>query len=31
LAIKYAGEAYPRGEERVVAVIAPTHQTVGVG
>jgi PPOX class probable F420-dependent enzyme len=31
LAIKYAGEPYPRGEERVVAVINPTHQSIGVG
>ena len=31
LAIKYAGAPYPRGEERVVAVIEPEHQAVGIG
>ena len=31
LAIRYAGAPYPRGEERVVAVIEPDHQAVGVG
>lgn len=28
---KYTGEPYPRGEERVVAVIEVERQTVGVG
>jgi PPOX class probable F420-dependent enzyme len=31
LAMKYTGETYPRGQERVVAVIEPEHQAVGVG
>ncbi|MEV6286709.1 PPOX class F420-dependent oxidoreductase [Kribbella sp. NPDC051770] len=31
LAIHYAGQPYPRGEERVVALIEPTHQSVGIG
>jgi hypothetical protein len=31
LATKYAGAPYPRGRERVVAVIEPERQTVGVG
>ncbi|MFI1093290.1 PPOX class F420-dependent oxidoreductase [Streptomyces sp. NPDC020917] len=31
LAVKYTGGPYPRGQERVVAVIAPERQTVGVG
>jgi PPOX class probable F420-dependent enzyme len=31
LAMKYTGETYPRGQERVVAVIEPEHQVVGVG
>jgi hypothetical protein len=31
LATKYAGAPYPRGQERVVAVIEPERQTVGVG
>ncbi len=31
LAIKYTGAPYPRGQERVVAVIEPQRQTVGVG
>ncbi|MHA6630600.1 PPOX class F420-dependent oxidoreductase [Pseudonocardia sichuanensis] len=31
LAVKYAGAPYPRGEERVVAVIEPERQTVGIG
>ena len=30
LATKYTGQPYPRGEERVVAVIEPERQTVGV-
>ncbi|TDV57885.1 PPOX class F420-dependent oxidoreductase [Actinophytocola oryzae] len=31
LATKYTGSPYPRGQERVVAVIEPERQTVGVG
>ncbi|WP_433280436.1 PPOX class F420-dependent oxidoreductase [Micromonospora sp. CA-244673] len=31
LATKYTGGPYPRGQERVVAVIEPRRQTVGVG
>jgi PPOX class probable F420-dependent enzyme len=31
LATKYTGAPYPRGHERVVAVIEPEQQTVGVG
>lgn len=31
IASKYTGAPYPRGEERVVAVIEPERQTVGVG
>jgi PPOX class probable F420-dependent enzyme len=31
LATKYTGAAYPRGQERVVAVIEPERQTVGIG
>ena len=31
LAAKYTGAPYPRGHERVVAVIEPEQQTVGVG
>jgi PPOX class probable F420-dependent enzyme len=31
LATKYTGEPYPRGQERVVAVVEPERQTVGVG
>ena len=31
LATKYTGEPYPRGEERVVLVIEPERQTVGIG
>jgi hypothetical protein len=30
LATKYTGAPYPRGQERVVAVIEPERQTVGV-
>jgi PPOX class probable F420-dependent enzyme len=30
LATKYTGQPYPRGEERVVAVIEPERQSVGV-
>ena len=31
LATKYTGQPYPRDQERVVAVIEPERQTVGVG
>jgi PPOX class probable F420-dependent enzyme len=31
LAAKYTGAPYPRGQERVVAVIEPERQTVGIG
>jgi PPOX class probable F420-dependent enzyme len=31
IATKYTGGAYPRGEERVVAVIEPDRQRVGIG
>lgn len=31
LAVKYTGQPYSRDEERVVAVIEPERQTVGVG
>jgi hypothetical protein len=31
LATKYTGAPYSRGQERVVAVIEPERQTVGVG
>ena len=31
LAVKYTGTPYPRGEERVVAVIEPDRQSIGVG
>ncbi|MEU1838295.1 TIGR03618 family F420-dependent PPOX class oxidoreductase [Micromonospora chersina] len=31
LATKYTGQPYPRGDERVVAVIEPERQRVGVG
>ena len=31
LATKYTGTPYPRGQERVVAVIEPERQTVGIG
>lgn len=30
LAMKYIGAPYPRGQERVVAVIEPERQTVGM-
>lgn len=29
--IKYTGQPYPRGQDRVVAVIEPEQQTVGIG
>jgi PPOX class probable F420-dependent enzyme len=31
LSAKYTGAPYPRGQERVVLVIEPERQTVGVG
>ena len=31
IATKYTGAPYPRGEERIVAVVEPERQTVGVG
>jgi Pyridoxamine 5'-phosphate oxidase len=31
ISAKYAGKPYPRGEERIVAVIEPERQTLGVG
>jgi PPOX class probable F420-dependent enzyme len=31
LSAKYTGAPYPRGQERVVAVIEPERQTVGIG
>jgi hypothetical protein len=31
LATKYTGAPYPREQERVVAVIEPERQTVGIG
>lgn len=31
LAVRYAGEPYPRGQRRVVAVIEPERQKVGMG
>ena len=31
LAIKYTGAPYSRAQERVVAVIEPERQTVGIG
>jgi PPOX class probable F420-dependent enzyme len=31
ISIKYTGHPYPRGEERVVGVVEPERQTVGVG
>ena len=31
LATKYTDQPYPRGQERVVAVIEPEQQTVGLG
>jgi PPOX class probable F420-dependent enzyme len=31
IATKYTGHPYPRGERRVVAVVEPDRQTVGVG
>ncbi|MGI5285044.1 hypothetical protein ACQEVF_17145 [Nonomuraea polychroma] len=31
LATKYTGEPYPRGQERIVVVIEPERQTIGIG
>jgi PPOX class probable F420-dependent enzyme len=31
VAAKYTGHPYPRGEDRVVALVEPERQTVGVG
>ncbi|GAA2756270.1 PPOX class F420-dependent oxidoreductase [Actinopolymorpha rutila] len=31
LAMKYTGTTYPREQERIVAVIEPVRQTVGIG
>src|ERR1044071_7638717 len=31
ISTKYIGQPYPRTEERVIAVIEPSHQTVGAG
>ena len=31
IAMKYTGQPYPRGQERVVAVIEPGRQNVGIG
>jgi PPOX class probable F420-dependent enzyme len=31
ISAKYTGKPYPRGEERIVAVIEPERQTLGVG
>lgn len=31
ISTKYTGAPYPRGEERVVAVVEPERQTVGIG
>jgi PPOX class probable F420-dependent enzyme len=31
IAIKYTGQPYPRGEERIVALIEPSVQRVGIG
>jgi len=31
LATKYTGAPYPRGQERVVALIEPERQTIGMG
>ncbi|GAA2588278.1 hypothetical protein GCM10010399_17830 [Dactylosporangium fulvum] len=31
LVTKYTDQSYPRGQERVVALIEPKRQTVGVG
>jgi PPOX class probable F420-dependent enzyme len=31
ISTKYTGKPYPRGEERIVAVIEPERQTLGIG
>jgi len=31
ISTKYTGGSYPRGEERVIALIEPERQTVGIG
>ncbi len=31
IAAKYIGAPYPRGEERVVALVEPDRQRIGVG
>jgi len=31
IAVKYTGQPYPRGEERIVALIEPSVQRVGMG
>jgi hypothetical protein len=31
LSVQYAGAPYPRGQERVVAVIEPERQSLGMG
>jgi PPOX class probable F420-dependent enzyme len=31
IAVKYTGQPYPRGQERVVALIEPSVQRVGIG
>jgi PPOX class probable F420-dependent enzyme len=31
ISTKYTGNPYPRGEERIVAVIEPERQTLGIG
>jgi PPOX class probable F420-dependent enzyme len=31
IATKYTGAPYPRGQERIVALVEPERQTVGVG
>ncbi len=31
IATKYTGQPYPRGQERIVALIEPSVQRVGVG
>ena len=31
LAMKYTGETYPRDQERIVLVIEPDQQTIGIG
>ena len=31
ISTKYTGAPYPRGEERIVAIVEPERQTVGIG